>query len=184
MFYAWDESLFSDRVHQERVQRLTEGGKLLVCDEASPSNLPMSRWFFISELAVLLERWRLIEQRYLYLFLKKLNGELANATTSADFFDAVLPVANLPEDRFQEWNTLLGLLPIACILKDDGIAGVEWDSKVTREVEAPRVFDRECQARLMQAILRLRQMVNLDKIAVVFSSEPIGGLPIARSPLL
>ena len=44
------------------------------------------------------------------------------------------------------------------------------------------VFDRECQARHMQAILRLRQMINSYKIAVVFTAEPIGGLPIAPVP--
>ena len=141
VFYSWDEALFSDRIHRERVQRLTEDGKLLVCDEAVPSNLPMSRWLSISELAVLIERWRFIEQSDLYLFLKKLNGDLANATTSESFFDAILPVANLPDDSFQKWNSLLGLLPIAVILEDDGVASVEWDSKVSRRVDATKIFD-------------------------------------------
>ena len=38
---------------------------------------------------------------------------------------------------------LLGLLPIACVLEDDGIASVEWDSKVTRRVDATRIFEDE-----------------------------------------
>ena len=143
VFYSWDEALFSDRIHRERVQRLTDGGKLLVCDEAVPSNLPMSRRLSISELAVLKERWRFLEQFDLFLFLKTLNSELANATTSESFFDAVLRVANLPDARFEEWNTLLGLLPIACVLEDDGIASVEWDSTVTRRVDATQIFDDE-----------------------------------------
>ena len=143
VFYSWDEALFSDRVHRERVQRLTEGGKLLVCDEAVPSNLPMSRCLSISELAELIERWRFIEQSDLYLFFQKLNGDLANATTSESFFDAILPVANLPDESFQKWNTLLGLFPVACILEADGIASVEWDSKVSRRVDATKIFDED-----------------------------------------
>ena len=144
VFYSWDEALFSDRIHRERVQRLTDGGKLLVCDEAVPSNLPMSRCLSISELAVLSERWRLFsEQSDLYFFLKKLNSDLANATNSESFFDAVLPVANLPDDKIQKWNTLLGLLPVACILEDAGVASVEWDSTVTRRVDATKIFDED-----------------------------------------
>ena len=64
-------------------------------------------------------------------------------------------------------------------IEKDGVS-LQRERYVDPRVQA--VFDRECSARLMQSILRLRQMMNPDKIAVVFTSEPIGGLPIAPIP--
>ena len=60
--------------------------------------------------------------------------------------------------------------------------GVSLERERYTDPRVQTVFDRECSARLMQSILRLRQMMNPDKIAVVFTSEPIGGLPIAPIP--
>ena len=44
------------------------------------------------------------------------------------------------------------------------------------------VYDRECQARLMQSVLRLRQHINENKIAVLFTAEPLAGLPMYPVP--
>ena len=41
-----------------------------------------------------------------------------------------------------------------------------------------RVFDKECEKRLMQAITRLRQMLNTGKKCYLLTSEPVSGLPV------
>ena len=142
VFYSWDEAFFSDVVHRERVKNLADGSKLLVCDEAVPSRLPMERRLSLSELAVLAERWRLIEPMELYQFLAELIGELAKAVTPADFYKAIFPVHHLTEDTIKNWDALLGTLPIACVLVGAGVASVEWEEK-RKQVDALDVFDSE-----------------------------------------
>ena len=41
-----------------------------------------------------------------------------------------------------------------------------------------KVFDKECEKRLMQAITRLRQMINTGKKCYLLTSEPVSGLPV------
>ena len=41
-----------------------------------------------------------------------------------------------------------------------------------------RVYDKEVEKRLMQAITRLRQMLNAGKKCYLFTSEPVSGLPV------
>ena len=54
------------------------------------------------------------------------------------------------------------------------LEGVNWyvDSPVQR------VYDKEVEKRLMQAITRLRQMLNAGKKCYLFTSETVGGLPV------
>lgn len=140
VFYSWDEAFFSDVVYRDRVKRLCDGAKLLVCDEAVPSRLPMERKLSISELAALADRWLFPEQMELYQFLSHLTGELAKAVSPSDFQKAILLVNELTEDTVIAWDALLGTLPIACVLEGDGIASVEWDIK-NKQVDALLVFD-------------------------------------------
>ena len=59
-------------------------------------------------------------------------------------------------------------------------SGVEFED-VLRYTD-PRVqscFDKECEKRLMQAITRLRQMINENKRVYLLTSEPVSSLPIA-----
>ena len=58
-------------------------------------------------------------------------------------------------------------------------SGVELED-VLRYTD-PRVqscFDKECEKRLMQAITRLRQMINENKRVYLLTSEPVSSLPV------
>lgn len=56
----------------------------------------------------------------------------------------------------------------------------------TRYIDArvQAVYDRECEARHMQAIMRLRPMINPDKIILSFSAEPVSRVPIDPMPFM
>ena len=40
------------------------------------------------------------------------------------------------------------------------------------------IYDKECEKRLMQAITRLRQMINPNKKCYLFTSEPVSNIPV------
>ena len=61
------------------------------------------------------------------------------------------------------------------VIKKHGVS-IERERYTDPRVQS--VFDRECQARLMQSASRLRPMLNEDKIVVLFTSEPVSGFPI------
>ena len=44
------------------------------------------------------------------------------------------------------------------------------------------VYNLECERRLMQSIMRLRPMINEDKLIFLFTAEPISGIPVAPIP--
>ena len=171
VFYAWDEAFFSDRVHRERVKRLIDGSKLLVCDEALPSRLPMQRRLSLSELAHLAELWRFPEQMDLYDFLSHLTGELAKAVTAADFYKAISPVDQLTAEKLNEWDALLGTLPLACVLEGDGLASVEWEG-TAKQVDALQVFDSQTPVEKYRlywqyvSLFKIQELGLFDKNAI------------------
>ena len=42
-----------------------------------------------------------------------------------------------------------------------------------------KVYNRECESRLMQAMMRLRPMIHEDKLIFLFTSEPVRRIPVA-----
>jgi len=51
-----------------------------------------------------------------------------------------------------------------------------------KDERVQRVFDRECNRRMMQAEMRLRPMLHIDKILFSLSAEPISRMPIQPIP--
>ena len=45
-----------------------------------------------------------------------------------------------------------------------------------------KIYDRECESRHMQTLMRLRPMINLNKFLVSLSAEPVSRIPIAPIP--
>ena len=45
-----------------------------------------------------------------------------------------------------------------------------------------KVYDRECESRHMQSLMRLRPMINPNKLLVSLSAEPVSRIPIAPVP--
>ncbi|MDE0398901.1 MAG: helix-turn-helix domain-containing protein [Candidatus Poribacteria bacterium] len=45
-----------------------------------------------------------------------------------------------------------------------------------------KVYNRECESRLMQAIMRLRPMIHENKLIFLFTAEPVRRIPIAPIP--
>lgn len=60
--------------------------------------------------------------------------------------------------------------------------GVMLERERYTDTRVQEVYDRECSARLMQSILRLRQHKNKNKVTVLFTAETVGGLPITPVP--
>lgn len=51
-----------------------------------------------------------------------------------------------------------------------------------KDERVQQVFDRECERRMMQALMRLRPMLNPNKILFSLSAEPVSRIPIAPVP--
>ena len=45
-----------------------------------------------------------------------------------------------------------------------------------------KVYDRECESRHMQSLMRLRPMINPNKLMFSFSAEPVSRIPVAPVP--
>ena len=45
-----------------------------------------------------------------------------------------------------------------------------------------KVYNRECESRLMQAMMRLRPMINENKLIFLFTAEPVRRIPVAPIP--
>lgn len=51
-----------------------------------------------------------------------------------------------------------------------------------KDERVQKVFDRECERRLMQALMRLRPMLHPNKLLFLLSAEPVSRIPIAPVP--
>ena len=47
-----------------------------------------------------------------------------------------------------------------------------------------KVYNRECESRHMQSFMRLRPMINPDKLLISLSAEPVSRIPIAPVPFI
>lgn len=50
------------------------------------------------------------------------------------------------------------------------------------DTRVQKVYNLECEKRLMQAIMRLRPMINEDKLFFLFTAEPVSRLPVTPIP--
>ena len=53
-----------------------------------------------------------------------------------------------------------------------------------KDERVQKVYDRECESRHMQAMMRLRPMINPNKIIVSLSAEPVSRIPIPPVPFI
>ena len=53
-----------------------------------------------------------------------------------------------------------------------------------KDERVQKVYDRECESRHMQALMRLRPMINPNKMIVSFSAEPVSRIPIPPVPFI
>ena len=53
-----------------------------------------------------------------------------------------------------------------------------------KDERVQKVYDRECESRHMQALMRLRPMINGNKMMVSFSAEPVSRIPIPPVPFV
>lgn len=51
-----------------------------------------------------------------------------------------------------------------------------------KDERVQKVYNRECESRHMQAMMRLRPMINTNKMIVSFSAEPVSRIPIPPVP--
>ena len=51
-----------------------------------------------------------------------------------------------------------------------------------KDERVQKVYDRECESRHMQSLMRLRPMMNLNKLLISFSAEPVSRIPITPVP--
>ena len=81
VFMSWDEMVFSDVRLKSRVEKICNGEKLLVLDEANATELPQRRVIPAKELLDILESWRLpVPAVYdFFIFLDTLIKELSTS---------------------------------------------------------------------------------------------------------
>ena len=53
-----------------------------------------------------------------------------------------------------------------------------------KDERVQKVYDRECESRHMQAMMRLRPMINPNKMIVSLSAEPVSRIPIPPVPFI
>ena len=51
-----------------------------------------------------------------------------------------------------------------------------------KDERVQKVYDRECESRHMQSLMRLRPMINPNKLMFSFSAEPVSRIPVAPVP--